>query len=309
MGVYRVAYTLFLGVTTMSATKGTKNGILLMLVCSFLWSIAGIFIKIIPWHPLVIAGLRSTIAGLVVIGFMRYRRLNFIFNKQTVLAGALMGVTMLSFVFANKLTTAANAIVLQFTAPVFILIISALFLHERFCKADIIAVILTLGGISLFFLDQLTPGNLLGNILAVVAGLGMAGMFITTARGENESARMSAILLGHGFTALVGLPMLLVFPIQEFAWLPVVSILVLGVVQLGIPYILYGLALGQCPPLMCSLLSAVEPMLNPVWVLIFDGEAPGMWALVGGVVVIATITIWCIYKGKRAPKIRDAETT
>lgn len=272
-----------------------------MLLCAALWSIAGIFIKLIPWNSIVIAGLRSLIAGLVMFVYMRARGIGFTADRRSLAGGAALCLTLTCFVVANKLTTAANSIVLQFTAPMFIVVFSALFLKKRFSRADVLAVVLTMAGISLFFFDQLTPGHLAGNCVAIFAGMAFACYYMSL-EGASESQRMSAILIAHGLTFLVGLPFTFVYP-PELSAAPVACILVLGVVQLGIPYVLLGRASGACPPLACSLLGAVEPLLNPVWVFIFDGEAPGLWALIGGVVVVATITEWCVYgdlRGKKA---------
>lgn len=280
----------------------TRNrAILEMLLCAALWSIAGIFIKLIPWNSIVIAGLRSLIAGLVMFVYMRARDIGFTADRRSLAGGAALCLTLTCFVAANKLTTAANSIVLQFTAPMFIVVFSALFLKKRFSRADVLAVVLTMAGISLFFFDQLTPGHLAGNCVAIFAGMAFACYYMSL-DGASESQRMSAILIAHGLTFLVGLPFTFVYP-PELSAAPVACILVLGVVQLGIPYVLLGRASGACPPLACSLLGAVEPLLNPVWVFIFDGEAPGLWALIGGVVVVATITVWCVYgdlRGKKA---------
>ena len=280
----------------------TRNrAILEMLLCAALWSIAGIFIKLIPWNSIVIAGLRSLIAGFVIFVYMRARGIGFTADRRSLAGGAALCLTLTCFVAANKLTTAANSIVLQFTAPMFIVVFSALFLKKRFSRADVLAVVLTMAGISLFFFDQLTPGHLAGNCVAIFAGMAFACYYMSL-EGASESQRMSAILIAHGLTFLVGLPFTFVYP-PELSAAPVACILVLGVVQLGIPYVLLGRASGACPPLACSLLGAVEPLLNPVWVFIFDGEAPGLWALIGGVVVVATITVWCVYgdlRGKKA---------
>lgn len=280
----------------------TRNrAILEMLLCAALWSIAGIFIKLIPWNSIVIAGLRSLIAGLVMFVYMRARGIGFTADRRSLAGGAALCLTLTCFVAANKLTTAANSIVLQFTAPMFIVVFSALFLKKRFSRADVLAVVLTMAGISLFFFDQLTPGHLAGNCVAIFAGMAFACYYMSL-EGASKSQRMSAILIAHGLTFLVGLPFTFVYP-PELSAAPAACILVLGVVQLGIPYVLLGRASGACPPLACSLLGAVEPLLNPVWVFIFDGEAPGLWALIGGVVVVATITVWCVYgdlRGKKA---------
>lgn len=264
-----------------------------MLLCAALWSIAGIFIKLIPWNSIVIAGIRSLIAGAVMFVYMRYKRIGFTADRRSMLGGLALCCTLTCFVAANKLTTAANSIVLQFTAPMFIVVFSVLFLKKKFSRSDIFAVVLTMLGISLFFFDQLTPGHLLGNCVAIVAGMAFAGYYMSL-EGASESERMSAILMAHGLTFCVSIPFIALEP-PELDAAPVICIFILGVVQLGIPYVLLGRASGSCPPLACSLLGAVEPLLNPVWVFIFDGEAPGMWALIGGVVVVVTITVWCVY--------------
>lgn len=264
-----------------------------MLLCAALWSIAGIFIKLIPWNSIVIAGIRSLIAGAVMFVYMRYKRIGFKADRRSMLGGLALCCTLTCFVAANKLTTAANSIVLQFTAPMFIVVFSVLFLKKKFSRSDIFAVVLTMLGISLFFFDQLTPGHLLGNCVAIVAGMAFAGYYMSL-EGASESERMSAILMAHGLTFCVSIPFIALEPPEPGA-APVICIFILGVVQLGIPYVLLGRASGSCPPLACSLLGAVEPLLNPVWVFIFDGEAPGMWALIGGVVVVVTITVWCVY--------------
>lgn len=278
--------------------KPEKRAVLLMVICSSLWSIAGIFIKLIPWNPLVIAGWRSLFSAACVLVYQRFTGQAFRLNRASIRSGIFLAVTFLLFVSANKLTTAANAIVLQFTAPVFILILSVLFLKQKVTLPDLLTVLLTMGGISLFFFDQLSPGNLFGNFVAIGAGFSMAAMYLATGSTDEES-RMSGILLGHLFTAAIGIPFLFVYetPVTMPA---VLSILTLGIVQLGIPYLLYGIAVKDCPPLACSLLGAIEPLLNPVWVFLFTGERPGVFALLGGAVVIATITVWCVWRDRYA---------
>ena len=274
----------------MTTQKQKNTAILEMLVCATLWSIAGIFIKLIPWNAFVIAGLRSLFAGLVVLVYMKIRRLRLILNRRTVVAGVCMALLFFCFVGANKLTTAANAIVLQFTAPLFIMVLSVLFLHQKFRRADVLAVVFTMAGISLFFFDQLTPGHVLGNVVAILSGLFMALMYMNLGSCP-ETERMSSILIGQTLTFLCGVPLLFTTH-PAFSPLPVLYVVILGVVQLGIPYVLCARAAEHCPPLACSLLGALEPLLNPIWVFLVDG---------GGAVVIVTVTLWCIF-GQRAPE-------
>lgn len=276
-----------------ASTKEERRAVLFMAACAGLWSIAGIFIKLIPWNALVIAGARSLVAAAVVAVFIRVTGKKIRLNRYSLLSGIFLSGTYLAFVTANKMTTAANAIVLQFTAPVFILVISALVFRQRFHRVDLVTVAVTVFGISLFFFDKLGAGSLFGNGVGILSGVLMAGMYLTTGKADEDS-RMTGILLGQLFTAAVGLPFAFVYetPVTMPALL---GILVLGVVQLGIPYILYGLAVKNCPPLACSLIGAIEPLLNPVWVFLFAGELPGVYALIGGVVVIASVTGWCVW--------------
>lgn len=262
-----------------------------MLVCATLWSIAGIFIKLIPWNSFAITCIRSLFAGLTVLVYIAFKRYKVIFNRTTISTGIIMGLVYTAFVAANKLTTAANAIVLQFTAPLFIVIISAVLYKQKILRRDLTAVLFTMLGISMFFLDKLEGGYLLGNCVAILAGALMGGMYIAMGEAQGEE-RFSAILIAQITAFLIGLPFVIATK-PEITAMPLVYIIILGVFQLGIPYILYGKASEYCPPLACCLLGAVEPLLNPIWVFLFDGERPGIFALVGGIIVVASVTVWC----------------
>ncbi|MBQ3480846.1 MAG: EamA family transporter [Oscillospiraceae bacterium] len=277
-----------------------NRAILEMLCCAALWSIAGIFIKLIPWNPFAVASLRSMVSGTVIAVYMAMKRYRFVPSRRALIAGLLEGGVYLCFVCANKLTTAANAIVLQFTSPVFIVIYSALFFKEKIQRSDLTVVLFTLAGIALFFFDQLQGGYILGNCVAILAGMIMAGMFMAIGALKGEE-RFSAVLIGQITAFLVGLPFVLGGKLN-YTPTAVVSVLILGVFQLGISYILYAKSADYCPPLACCLLGALEPLLNPVWVFLFNGERPGIFALIGAVIVIGAITIWCIHKAKAEEK-------
>lgn len=283
-------------------TKENK-AILEMLTCAALWSIAGIFMKMLPWNGFAIASLRSLIAGLTIAGYMRLTRRKFILNKKTLLSGILTGCVYTCFTCANKLTTAANAIVLQFTSPVFIVVFSAVLFGAKIKKADLVTVLITLAGIALFFFDELESGYVFGNFVAIAAGMFMAGMYIAVGNLEGD-ARFTAIVIGQAVTFLIGLPFVITTkPVLTTA--TVSCILVLGIFQLGISYILYVKSSEYCPPLACCLLGGLEPLLNPVWVMLFDGEKPGVFALIGGIIVVATITVWCALGGRQEEKVES----
>lgn len=279
-----------------------KKAMLLMCLCAFLWSIGGLFIKLLPWHAAVICGLRSLIAAIIILVYMRFTGCRLALKNPLVwLSGlGLMG-TMLLFVFANKLTTSANAIVLQSTSPLYIMVIGAVFLGARYSRRELVMVGIVMAGITLFFFDQLTPGGLLGNLLALLSGLTMALMYTASGRLPDDSSSMSALVVGHLGAALAGLPFILLSP-PEITPLSVASILILGVFQLGIPYILYAIAVRRCSPLSCSLIGMIEPLFNPVWVFLVVGEAPGFFAFIGGIIVLTTVTLWSVSNAKQAVK-------
>ena len=279
-------------------TRKKNIAVFEVLLCAAMWGTAGIFIKLIPWNAFVIAAARSAIAGAVAFAYMRMRGYSLTVNRRSIAAAVSLGLTMMLFVAANKLTTAANAIVLQFTSPVFIMIISALFFGKRFSKADIIAVAVTMCGISLFFFQQLGAGGVLGNFIALGAGVAFACYYISLGQSP-ENERLSGIVMANMLTLVVGIPFMFTTK-PDFSGLPLLYIAILGVLQLGIPYVLLAKGSEYCPPLACSLLGALEPLLNPVWVFVFSGEAPGVFALVGGAIVVATISAWCVYNEKKA---------
>lgn len=269
---------------------------LTMLAAAVLWSTGGVLIKLIPWNAAVICGARSALAAVVMLFYLHATGAKIRFNRYSVSSGLLLAGLMFSFVVSNKLTTAANAIVLEYTSPVLILVFSAVFLKQKFHAADLIAVITVFGGISLFFFDRLSPSHLAGNCVALLSGVFCAGSYILCGQADTES-RLSGILFSHVIAAAVGLPFAAVFP-PQFTAVSVLSVLALGVFQIGVSYIFYALAMRNCPPLACSLIGAVEPLLNPVWVFLLDGEAPGSFALGGGALVLAAVTGWCVWRDR-----------
>ena len=268
-----------------------------MLLCALLWSIGGVFIKLSPWNGLVLAGARSMLAAVVLAVYMRIRRIRWQCSRRTLGVGISLCGTFFCCVMATKLTTAANAIVLQYSVPVCLLLYGTLFQHKKFRLADWLVVPCTLGGVALFFVGRLDGGRLIGNLIGILAALFFAACFLTS-EAANDGERINGILQGQLLTAVIGLPFAFVYgmPLRLAA---LGCVFALGVLQIGIPYILYALALRACPPLACSLLAVIEPLLNPVWVALFYHETPTPWALVGGVIVVAAITGWCVYNERR----------
>lgn len=272
-------------------------GVGLMLACAVLWSTAGLFIKSVPWNAMVLVGWRGLVAALTLWAFMRKMRYRVRVDKRTLIIGFCVSATSILFLIANRLTTAANAIVLQYTSPVFLMVLSVLFFRRRYRASDYVAVVVTVLGIALFFFDQLTPGGMLGNVLALIDGISMGAVYLLTGESDEER-RLSGIFLGLAITAVVGIPFTLAYP-PELDLPSVLAVIAMGVLQLGLPYALYSIAVKHCPTLACTLIASLEIILSPVWVWLFLGEMPGLFAILGSVAIVATITVWCCFGGAK----------
>lgn len=239
-------------------------------------------IKSIDWTPLAIAGSRSLIA-IAVISLVQPTTLKRL--SWGVVPGALAyAATVILFVVATKLTTAANAIFLQYTAPIYIALISPWFLGERTRWQDWFLIGIALCGIALFFFDRLSLDGLWGIIAALGSGLAFAWLTILM-RHQREGSPEAVVLLGNVITLLVAVPWMI--PVvnlrQNAPWL-----LALGVVQLAIPYLLYSAAIRHVRALNATLISIIEPILNPIWVMLARAEVPALWSVLGGAIVVAS---------------------
>ena len=272
----------------------TKIGIVQMVVCSVLWSTAGLFIGYIDLNPFAIASYRGLIAGVTILSLMLIMKIKITITKRSLISMLFVSGTALCFVCATKYAGAANAIVLQYTAPIYIVVFSAIFLKKKVAKNDLITVVVTLFGIVLFFVESLESGSLVGNILGLMAGMFMGLMFVCVGECDKDE-KLSSIMLSQFLTAVVGFCFSL-FMENSFTTdiVPWLCLLFLGVFQLGIPYALYGLANANCPALLCCLIAAIEPVLNPVLVAVVTKEIPSPLAILGGVIVILAITINCV---------------
>jgi drug/metabolite transporter (DMT)-like permease len=195
--------------------------------------------------------------------------------------------TVSLFVIANDRTTAANAIFLQYTAPIYVALLGGWFLGEKTRRIDWLCIGLALFGIALFFRDDFDARGLLGIIVALASGVSFAAM-VMLLRRQKDASPESSLLLGNLFTAAVGLPFGLGHNLSGNEW----AILgILGAVQLGIPYILYSIAIKRVTALEAILIPMLEPILNPIWVALARGEVPGAWSLVGGGLVLGAVLI------------------
>lgn len=260
------------------------SAIFLMVTTAVLWSLGGLLIKMVNCHPLAISGLRSAIACVFLLFLVKRPHFSLSFPQ---IAGAMsFAATVITFVLATRLTTAANAILLQYSAPIYVSLLGIWLLKERVRPIDVAALVLVLAGLVLFFLDELTGSGLIGNVFGLIAGISFACFFIFT-RMDKSGPVIETILLGNMVTALVGGPFVFAGPPDTTGWIVLV---LLGVVQLGIPYVLYSIAIRSVTALEAILVCTLEPVLNPLWVLLVMGEKPGPWALAGGLIVLVAVT-------------------
>ncbi len=261
------------------------RAILFLLLSAILWSSGGLFIKLVSWNPVAISGLRSFISALVLLAYVRHPHFTWSFPQ---IGGTIAyAVTVTLFVVATKLTTAANAILLQYTAPVYVAFLGSWILKERVLWFDWLYCMTVIGGMTLFFLDHLAPGSLLGNLCAILSGFSFA-VFVLFMRKQKNESPVETVLLGNLLSGLVGLPFMFGSMPSAPSWL---GLIFLGVVQLGLSYVLYSEAIKHVTALEAILIPGIEPILNPIWVFLMLGEKPGKWALVGGFVVLMSVTI------------------
>jgi drug/metabolite transporter (DMT)-like permease len=265
-----------------------QRAIIYLVITALLWSTGGLLIKLVAWNPIAIAGTRSWIAALVLLAFRRNMRFNWGFPQ---IGGAVCYAgTVILFVAATKMTTAANAILLQYTAPIYVALFSYWFLRERVTRSDLITIFAAFGGMILFFLDHLSKGGFWGNIIAILSGAAFAGTALFL-RKQKDHSPLESVFLGNALTFLIGLPFM-VRPFPDATGL--FGLILLGVFQLGISYILYAEAIKHVTALEGILIPILEPILNPVWVFLVIGETPGNWAVVGGIIVLISVTLRCI---------------
>lgn len=271
-----------------------RDGSLLIFIAAVMWSFGGLAAKILTWNAFSIACIRGLIAFVVILIYRGRTRISF--SKSTILSAISLTLTTTLFMLANKLTTSANAIVLQYSAPVFILLFSFVFQKYVPSRKDVIAVSLTLFGISLFFVDRLQTGYWLGDFIGVLSGVSFAGVFFAN-RLPNANP-VDASLLGNLFSIFL-LPFLFFDRnFLTFSTLNWTVILLMGALQLGIPYILFSLGIKRTSAVKSSVIATIEPILNPIWVFIAVGEVPGTLSLFGGAIVLITIAIYNITKTK-----------
>lgn len=262
------------------------RGRLCILAAALLWSLAGVFIKFLDVPPLTIVFYRSLFAFAAFTPFVR--RAAWQITTPVVISILTYTAAISAFVSANKLTTAANAIVLQYTAPIFVFLFSRFVLAEKITRLNWLALIAGMVGVGVISLDSAGEPEMAGVALALVSGALFAAYMINLRWTE----QVNPIYLTWINNAVCAL--LLLFVVQSqlaLNWNQLVLLVVMGAVQLGLPYFLFSKGLQSVSLQEAALIALVEPVLNPLWVALTVGEIPSVATLTGGAMILTGLGV------------------
>jgi drug/metabolite transporter (DMT)-like permease len=261
-------------------------------LCAVLWSTSGLFIKILDWHPVVIAGSRSLVAALFMftLRFLSPRRRVVPFKLAHLWGGGIAYFfTLVLFVIANKLTASANAILLQYSAPIWAALLGWGLAREKLRGGQWAALGMVMAGLLLFFKDGLSGGSFLGDSLALISGItfGASSVFM---RIQKEGDPADTMLLAHIIAAVFSIPFFFTAP-PVLNPVNIGTILFMGFIQIGLASALFAYGIKRISAVQAMLTAAIEPVLNPIWVLLITGEQPAVLAILGGGIIIAAVIL------------------
>lgn len=278
-----------MSIVEMPYSGNLNRGRLFVLLTGILWSLAGVFIKSLELHPLSIVFYRSLFAS---VFFFLFVRTKFLTASVPLLVSVVSYTAAISFfVWANKLTTAANAIILQYTAPIFVFLSVRLLFREAISRTNLITLFLGMVGVGIIFAGSAGQPDAVGVMMAILSGF-LFSIYMVNLRflkGVNP-----------GYLTLVNnlaccLLLLSLVPSLSLSPREVSALAIMGVVQLGIPYFLFSKGLETISLQEASLIVLIEPVLNPIWVALVFGEVPSLATLVGGGIIL--FSLGCRYVG------------
>jgi drug/metabolite transporter (DMT)-like permease len=285
--------------STNACATSSGHGRLLILAAALLWSLAGVFIKFLDLHPLAIVFYRSLFAALVFTPFVRLNQWQI--SPAIVVSVLSYAAAISAFVAANKLTTAANAIVLQYTAPVFVFLFARLIWGEQISRLNGLALAVAMIGIAIISLDSAGAPDMAGVLLALLSGV-LFAVYIVNLRRVEEVAPVYLTWINNLVCALLLLP--LVASRFGLSLDQALILAAMGGVQLGLPYFLFSKGLRSLPLQEASLIALIEPVLNPLWVALIVGEVPSLATLVGGGIILLGLALRYLW-----PMVTPAEAT
>lgn len=270
-----------------SISEQTK-GRLCIIATALLWGLAGVCVKSIPWNSISIMASRCGI-GIIMFAILR-KSFRIKFNKYTLFGAVMMSITGILYMMSIKLTTAATAIVLQYTAPIFVFLYAVLFQKRKAKLTETLIVLMVFGGCVLSFIDELDPTKMLGNVLGLLSGVSFAAQIIGFSDKRADSN--DGMYLSNIISFIFCVPFMFFDKNMAFSGEIIFWVLVLGIFQYGLANIFYAKGCQIINKIETSLLLTIEPVFNPIPVLFVTGEFPGPLALIGFVIVIGGVTLY-----------------
>jgi drug/metabolite transporter, DME family len=269
-----------------------RKGLILISLTAFLWSSSGLFIKVLSLNAFQILFYRSTIAALTifVISIARRKKLKFETDLISILCAFSFAGILIFFVISNKLTTAANAIFLQFTAPIYLLFLEPFFLKTKFKRSNLVTIIICLFGMILFFFGKLELGNIYGNLIAILSGLCFAlfSLFLKWKKQIHKSTNaINNVILGNIIVAIVCFP--IVYSDLAICTNDALILIYMGVFQIGISYIIFNEGIKYVSATESMIIATLEAIFNPMWVYLGIGEKPSVYAIIGGLIIFSAV--------------------
>lgn len=266
--------------------KEHKKGLMAVFIAAVLWSTGGLFIKLISLNSIQLSFFRSLLSALTIL--LLFKKVAIKFNSGTLINALFYSAILILFVIAAKTTTVANAIFLQYTAPIYVLIFEPLFLKTKFEKKNLITILICFTGMVLFFMGKLSTGDVTGNIIALLSGLALSFFLIGMKKNKPEY-QFATIFYGNFFITLICA--FSIFDIQSLHWKDLMMVSYLGIFQIGIAYAIFSYGLKRINAIEASLVAMIEPVLNPVWTYLGYGEVPSGFAIIGGIVILFAILL------------------
>jgi drug/metabolite transporter, DME family len=269
-----------------------QKGIIYVFIAALLWSSGGLFIKLISLNAMQLSFFRAGIAAITFALIFRKRIL--LINKLSLVNSVFYSLVLISFVISTKTTTAANAIFLQATAPIYVLIFEPLINKTRYIKSNIITVAVCFVGMIFFFVGELEPGHLEGNLVGLFSGIMFAAFFLGMKKNDKKH-QQSSIFFGNVLVTMICLPFM--FSIEPISFNDIWMFSYLGIFQIAVAYAFFASGLKRVFAVEASIISMIEPVLNPVWVFFGYGEVPSVNAVFGGVIIVSAIIVRTLITG------------
>jgi drug/metabolite transporter, DME family len=269
-----------------------RKGLVLISLTAFLWSSSGLFIKILTLDAFQILFYRSSIAAITIFVVSMIRSKKLVFEKDLIsnLCAISFALILILFVTSNKLTTAANAIFLQFTAPLYLLFLEPIFLKTKFNKKNLITVTICIVGMILFFFGKLEVGNIFGNIIAILSGVSFAffSLFLKWKKQLHQTPNtLNNVIVGNILVALFCIPF--VYNKLALTSTETMILIYMGVIQIGISYIIFNEGIKYVSATESMIIAMLEAIFNPIWVFLGVGEKPSIYAIFGAVIILFAI--------------------